>query len=119
MIRFRATDGQMIKMINNAVQESEAVGMGVFPFNFDTKFEMGDYIKIKDNSYVSIDYYEGRMVKLDFSRMVKLDGDVVFEINDWCEPRYDYQSWCVKYPTYRDLLESANIEIIEYDMKGE
>jgi hypothetical protein len=49
------------------------------------------------------DYVFGRMMKLSVTYSQK-DGTI--QIRD-DEPRYDYQGWCRKYPTYAALFEAA------------
>ena len=47
------------------------------------------------------DYVFGRMMKLG----IEWNADSI-TVDD-AEPRRDYQSWCVKYPTYADLIAAA------------
>lgn len=51
------------------------------------------------------DYVFGRMMKLS----IRWD-ETTITVND-STPRYDYQSWCGKYPTYESLIQSAIAEV--------
>jgi hypothetical protein len=53
------------------------------------------------------DYVFGRMMKLS-AEFNEANGTVT--ISD-SKPRYDYQSWCGKYPTYQSLFVAAATEL--------
>jgi len=48
------------------------------------------------------DYVFGRMMKL---RLEIIGNEIMY---GGMEPRPDYQSWCVKYPTIQSLFDQAN-----------
>lgn len=52
------------------------------------------------------DYVFGRMMKL----AIRFDATTVTSRSD--APRSDYQSWCVKYPTYQSLLDAAVASLV-------
>lgn len=73
---------------------------------------MGDYFPegkkdaIKEGR-VNADYVFGRMLKLRFG----INGNSL-DVPDY-EPRYDYQAWCGKYPTYAALFDAAELEALK------
>ena len=65
-------------------------------------YDNKDYaLSYNQEGRIYCDYVMGRMMKLN----VEWDKDHV-TLPD-TQPRCDYQSWCLKYPTYADLLNQA------------
>ena len=100
-MKFKATEKQVQKMAALASNASIPIGMGFLQHNPNKEFGAHDF-EIRGGIF--LDYVMGRMVKLRISK-VKPD---YWEIPDQ-EPTPDYQSWCGKYPTYKDLMEAAGI----------
>lgn len=107
---FKATDDQLAIVVANAVNASKPMGAGHFHYRPDHEFKPEDFIEhIKTNTdWVSFDYVEGRMVKLRIWPDVDKKGYYSCS-ND--RPREDYQSWYWKYPTYKELLATADIKV--------
>ena len=57
----------------------------------------------RHTGHFSADYVFGRMMKL----YIRQTNEGVFEIND--SVRFDYQSWCGKYRTVKELLDSVEL----------
>lgn len=108
-MRFKATDKQLATVMANAVNASRPVGLGFLHFDDSKKYTPDDFIdELKTNTgWVNLDYVGGRMVK--FRLTPEKDG--YYEIADSAIPQSDYQSWCGTYRTYRELLDSAGIEV--------
>lgn len=105
-ICFRATEEQVLRVMVNAINASAPVGMGRIQYQ-QKDYTVSDLEKTLTRRIggISVDYYEGRMVKLRITK----DKDV-WSVND--SVRSDYQSWQWRYPTMRDLLSSVDgIEI--------
>jgi len=104
MTKFKATNEQVIQMATNAVNASRPVGMGMLQYQPNDLTT--DQIKgIMDDDGFSLDYVQGRMVKM---RIKKLEGSL------WqmqYETNTEYQSWGTKYPTAHDLIKSAGITV--------
>jgi hypothetical protein len=102
-MQFTATADQMYQIVANAITHSKAVGMGVY--HFQRRNYLPEDIKntsiVKEDT-VSVDYYAGRMVKISFRRVKDNTWDV---LGDEAHP--EYQSWCCRYETYRDLILSV------------
>jgi hypothetical protein len=111
MIKFKATDQQILQMAANAFNASTPMGLGFFSYEPETNAVPEDFkenLRINNESgygCISLDYVQGRMVKLYASRI-----ENVWQIQ---EPRLDYQSWKQRYPTARDLIESVGAEVLE------
>jgi hypothetical protein len=106
MLKFKATDKQIQVMMANAVNASTPMGMGALHYKPGSEFKPEDFKN--QVALQSIDYWEGRMVKL---WLFKREGG-------WwrCsggELRADYQSWISTYSTMKDLLASAGITEVE------
>lgn len=98
-MHVRATDEQLKKMAALAVNASRPMGMGFLHFqNREYKPEEFDVSK-----GLSLDYHQGRMVKLYVNRAVNSD---IIKLPDNA-PDIEYQSWASKYPTYRALADAA------------
>lgn len=111
MIKFKATNEQILQMAANAFNASIPMGLGFFSYDPQTDAVPDDfmgYLRVSVDSgygYISLDYVQGRMVKLYASRK-----ENVWQMR---EPRLDYQSWKQRYPTARDLIESVGAEVLE------
>lgn len=106
MLKFKATDKQLMQLAANAVNASTPMGLGVLHYEAGQKYTPIEFQQEVSDHGLDLDYVDGRMVKL----WVMRDGD------GWrCAEgvKLDYQSWGTKYPTYRKLLESAGITEIE------
>ncbi len=97
-----------VRMLVLAFDKSIPVGMGILQFNADTKLVDSDIVQSilqQENEgcgAISADYAQGRMMKLYIEY-----GPTGVEAR-WDDPlRADYQSWCLDYPTYRDLYNAA------------
>lgn len=101
MITFKASDTQVQLLMANAINASKPVGLGILQAT-DTVFAPDDFDL---GDYVSLDYVQGRMVKLQIER---LDDDR-WRLIAHAEPSPQWQSWADKYPTYGLLLKSAGI----------
>lgn len=108
-MRFKATDEQLATVMANAVNASRPLGMGFLHFDESKTYTPEDFMdELKTNTgWVSLDYVGGRMVK--FRLIPEKDG--YYEIADSAVPQSDYQSWCHTYPTYKELISSAGIEV--------
>jgi len=97
-----------------AYQASHAVGMGVFQEKSDiTEDKLWAVLAPRDNgngtSTVYIDYGFGRMMKYS---MTFDDKNIEGRSSNLSK---DYQSWCVKYPTYEALIAAAVAELKKRD----
>ena len=109
IIKFTATADQLLKIAANAVIASRPGGMGFL--HFQDKFyvwqEMEQYMRgdgTPDTPVVSLDYVDGRMVKLTIFNAER-PGE--YYIRDNFRP--DYQSFCGTYPRVRDLIGSVGL----------
>jgi len=103
---FAATDEQIQKMCVLAVQASSPMGMGFLHYRPGDHFKPEDF-PLSDHG-VSLDYVEGRMVKL---RMRRLGGAGT---HIWEAPNVissAYESWIVTYPSYEALAKAAGVTI--------
>ena len=88
-----------------AWKESRVIGMGIFQDDPKATKEAvwksleGDYLRKR------ADYVFGRMMKLYIEI---LPGGVEIHTR---EPRSDYQSWCVTYPTIQSLVDAAVVNV--------
>lgn len=94
-------DNEIVKkMAALAVNASVPVGMGFIHYK-EKEYVPSDFNKVFLGDFFSIDYWEGRMVKM---HLRKKDGGWE-PINENLSS--DYQSWCGKYTTYDDLYKAA------------
>ncbi len=100
---FQATEQQLLTIAANAVNASKPKGMG-FLLATDQVFQPSDF-KLDDCGGLSVDYVQGRMVKLTIRR-----SGGTHSIPDVF--RSDFQSFAHTYPTPQDLLKSAGVEIV-------
>lgn len=110
-MQFTATDEQVKQMACNAINASEAVGMGVLHNRPGFEFKPDNIVFINHGGQdcIDVDYAMGRMVKLSIHRV----KDNIWEIRRGSSPRSDYQSWCYKYPSEFDLIASVSgVDII-------
>lgn len=103
--KFKATKEELARVFATAVNASKPAGMGFI------HYQSKDYAPEDFAGMQSIDYFDGRMVKL-YPRSI---ADGVYELND---PEYDardmertYQSWGGTYPTAQALIEAAGLQI--------
>ena len=104
MIKFKATKEQVAQICANAINASLPMGMGIYQYNPQHTFTAKECLGLvpdNEGGYCSLDYVEGRMVKMH----IKKAGDS-WEINN-LKVSEDYQSWGRKYPTYDVLLKSV------------
>ena len=101
--RFKATKEELARVFATAVNASKSAGMGFI------HYQSKDYAPEDFAGVQSVDYFDGRMVKL-YPRSVE---DGVYELRD---PKYDandmertYQSWGGTYPTALALIEAAGL----------
>ena len=102
LMKFKATEDQVKQMAANAVNAAQPVGLGVL--HFENKEYGPEQFKII-NGGLYLDYVAGRMTKLAIRNV----GTDRWEIGG--EPRVDYQSWAVKYPSNKALIESVGAEL--------
>lgn len=102
-MNFKATEEQIKQIAANAVNASSPMGMG-FIHATDKKFTPDEF-EIPETGTFSLDYVQGRMVKLTL-----WNKDGVWKTPDRA-PDIEYQSWMKKYPTYEALVKSAGVEI--------
>jgi len=99
-MEVQLTEEQAKQLAANAINASKPMGMGWLHYT-PTSYTLEDAARCISDRGINIDYFEGRMVKL----YVRRNGDM-YSFNDG-EPRGDYQSWCVEYPTYQALIDSV------------
>jgi hypothetical protein len=118
-MRFLATDDQVKQIAANAVNASIPVGMGFLHFVAGEHFKPEDF-KILSQGWVesngeprgiSLDYVQGRMVKLSMREV----SPGLWQTNDTISA--DYESWICKYPTVAALLASAGVTETELETK--
>lgn len=99
------SDEAITQMICNAINASEPRGLGFLHYKpVDVKpADLGDIVKAA-TAAISVDYFQGRMVKLT---MWRDEGN--WTVNSLFPPRPDYQSWCYAYPTWEALAASAGV----------
>jgi hypothetical protein len=100
-MKFRATEDEIIEIGLNAINASKPVGLGAIVFS-DKVYTKSDLTLTEFLHGLSIDYFQGRMVKLH----IKSHGEGIWSTCD-DPPKWDYQSWWFTYPTYFDLVKSA------------
>lgn len=98
---IKCTPEEVIEMGKLAVLASQPVGMGFLHYQAGLKKEEIQFadFELRSDS-LSIDYYQGRMVKFNGRKVA--NG---WEFADVITP--DYQSWMRHYPSYKDLYEAA------------
>lgn len=114
MLRFRATEDQVMEMAANAVNASQPMGMGHMVANPRQKFEardMGHFLNLNAGvAGLFIDYAQGRMVKLS---IWKKEEDIWETDGHGRGVDLEYQSWGRKYKTYEELVKSVEgVEIL-------
>lgn len=104
-MKAKLSKTQALQVAVNAINASVPVGMGMLHFEpKDYSIEEVEDAMDEDGN-IFIDYFHGRMVKLDLIVDCKsIDGGYILPSTD---PHPEYQSWCKKYPTYQDLVESV------------
>ena len=103
-MEFHLTDNHVKRMAAAAINASKAVGLGWMHFDKTATITVDDVHIIQGDNQLSIDYYQGRMVKFHARR---IDKDKWNFSPDNLTP--DYQSWCEKYPTWEHLFEATNV----------
>jgi hypothetical protein len=105
---FFANEDQIYQIFTNAINASKPVGFGRFQYK-DVTYTVdevktalqGNTSNHMEGTWLWVDYFEGRMVKLTVSRENE---------NEWFiagDPKIDYQSWVHKYPSYEALIKSV------------
>lgn len=114
MLKFKATNTQVLQMAANAANASLPMGMGFIHFKADSVFKLTDFRfshrGSADTPVVHVDYHEGRMVKL----LVEGKGDGVW-LTHGGDADPEYQSWSGTYPSFQSLVESVGAEILSED----
>lgn len=106
-MKFKATDDQVRQIMANAVNAASPMGLGFLQAT-NKQFTAEDFKDANIERIASLDYVQGRMVKL-----------TLWHRGDFWEapennPRGDYQSWVRQYPTYEDLLLSVpGVEVLD------
>jgi hypothetical protein len=111
------------RMLFRAWEFSDVVGMGALQDRgpnmtenhiYENVVNMSDYpYKIGRPNHINADYVFGRMMKLRF----KIENDIL-ETNNDNDYRLDYQSFYLKYPNFRSLVNAiaeemgASVEIL-------
>lgn len=105
-MKFSATREQLLCLMANAVNASSPVGMGFLQFQNKvySPADMESYVIDDKEIFTSLDYVDGRMVKLT---IFKQEGQYI--IRDGFTA--DYQSFMCRYATVEDLVKSAGIKI--------
>jgi hypothetical protein len=109
-MQFKATDAQILEVFRLAINASMAMGLGMIHYqakDWDTEKVTTIFEPHLNRPSITLDYVEGRMVKLSVRRMP--EGEWL--ITDKA-PNVEYESWCTKYPTYPALLRAAGIEVL-------
>jgi hypothetical protein len=104
MIKFKASSDQISQIALLAINASEPVGLGFLLYQ-PRDFTLHDMSMVTNPE--SIDYFEGRMVKLNIRPL----GDGYYSMQN--KISIDYQSWGKRYPVAYALLESAGITEME------
>ena len=115
-MKFKATIDQLKQVAVNAVNASVPIGMGHMhykPGNYDPK-----HIEVGSDGFVNIDYFQGRMVKLNLYKIKDSEDMYLIPNGSICNPDKEYQSWCRKYPTYKNLLIASGIKPEDILMEG-
>ena len=99
-MKFKATEEQVRKIVQNAVNASIPVGMG-FLHHAPGEVPLDKIAAF--NGVYSFDYFQGRMVKL----RITPNGEDWEITKPHDEPRHDYQSWALVYPTKALLVASV------------
>jgi hypothetical protein len=108
-MRFWATEEQVRKMCALAVNAS-AHWLECARPDGPREYTEADFRGEVDGRFnVSLDYFDGRMVKLHMRRTGARGDAVQWEVPDR-DPRPDYQAWCGAFPTYRALAEKVGAE---------
>jgi hypothetical protein len=96
------TEEEALKIAACAVNASIPMGLGLLHFKPKsyTPEDMKGCMNSRGGLY--IDYFEGRMVKLEIRR----EPDGSYSLLE-SVPAVDYQSWASKYPTYSALAFAA------------
>ena len=102
-MELRLSDQEVIKMAKLAILASRPVGLG-FLHHMPKLKEEDIQLEVNDNG-LYIDYYQGRMVKFNASKIDK----GMWYFNDTINP--EYQSWIGSYPTY-EALASAAVDVL-------
>jgi len=94
-----------MEAVKLAFSVSLPFGMG-FIHHREGEIEQEELDKIskfadENGGEINCDYVRGRMMKLYLT--VEKDG---ISFSDQ-KPRFDYQSWCKRYPTHQDLFTAA------------
>jgi len=97
---IKLTDEQVIEMGKLAILASRPMGMGFLHYRSNLNKEDIN-LEIKFES-LSIDYYQGRMVKFNARKMGENSWDFHPE-----ETQFDYQSWKVAYDSYQILADKV------------
>lgn len=97
---IKCTDEQVKKMAAAAINSSRPAGLGFLHHRPKMKVKPEE-LTIEYDS-LTIDYYQGRMVK--FHARKRSEGVWDFTPD---EPTSDYQSWIGNYPTYQDLFNAV------------
>ncbi len=104
---FQATEEKVKEIIANAVNASGRNGLGIFAFRVSDKvYTPEDFHPHEtDTEYkYSVDYHDGRMVKIEIKKMYGIDNCWGFSPTT-PDPRY--QGWANTYPTPREMILSA------------
>ena len=110
-MKFTATEAQLKQIMANAHNAAAPVGMGMMQFIPGDKTADDFELTGDPGRPVSMDYSQGRMVKL----CIRMTESGAYSMGP-IEPSPDYQSWCAEYPTNRALAESAGCRIVEQQL---
>ena len=108
-IHFKATNKQIAEMSANAINASTPIGLGVMHYDPSQQTKPEELMEHVSQSagHIGFDYFQGRMVKLNFWK----HGNGRWSVRD--DVSTEYQSWVRKYPTIQDLLKSVGVEEFE------
>lgn len=96
------TKDEIANVMCCAINASIPMGLGRLHYK-NKKYTPEDVKFLIDKDFYSLDYFDGRMVKLYIDKV----GNNKFNISDRTNP--EYQSWAIKYPTVEQLVAASKL----------
>lgn len=116
MLTFKANEKQILKLFQKAFEASKPVGMGFIQHVEGYEFNFHDLLSIEStingDTYFSVDYYKGRMMKMEVRKRHDF-WTINNYSNSYQKPKIEYQSFADVYDTWPKLLKAAGITEIE------